>query len=43
MKISQEILGRHLKNIFKFKENKALSSELILERPMFYENIYSYK
>lgn len=42
MKISQEILGRHLKNIFKFKENKALSSELILERPMFYENIYSY-
>lgn len=42
MKISQEILGRYLKDIFKFKENKALSSELVLERPMFYKNICKY-
>ncbi len=42
MKISQEILQRHLKNSFNFKEFGILSSELILERPVFFkEDIYS--
>lgn len=40
MRISQEILGRHLKNLFKFKESKILSSDLILERPMFYNGTF---
>lgn len=38
MKISQEILGRHLKDSFNFKQNSTLSSNLTLERAMFYKD-----
>lgn len=41
MKISQEILGRHLKDSFKFKENKVLLSDLTLDRPMFYRGEFN--
>lgn len=41
MKISQEILGRHLKDFFDFKENNALSPSLTLERPIFYNGTFS--
>lgn len=37
MKISQEILGRHLKDSFNFKQNSTLSSDLTLERAIFYK------